>query len=137
MYDTFVIEGMAKRNARPPGFSFQVRPLTTPTHFGLSTAIPCPLPHEISNTCKTVVHPNLLLRLIKLQKTVTLILKSFKSIYHMKRILKNTGADTNKNGIDYLEKFRKTSPSLIKRSSLEDLTRRVEQSRIQKLKKAS
>ena len=55
----------------------------------------------------------------------------------MKRILKNTGADTNKNGIDYLERLRKTSPSLIKRSSLEDLTTRVEQSRIQKLKKAS
>ena len=84
-----------------------------------------------------VAKENLFFRLSKLQKTVNLILKSFKSIYHMKRILKNTGADTNKNGIDYLERFRKTSPSLIKRSSLEDLTTRVEQSRVQKLKKAS
>ncbi len=55
----------------------------------------------------------------------------------MKKILKNTGVRTTKDGIDYLEKFRNAPPSAIKRSSLADLIQRVEQARIQKLKKAS
>ncbi len=56
----------------------------------------------------------------------------------MKKTLKTTGVrTTNKDGVDYLEKFRNAHPSQIKRSSLQDLINRVEQARIEKLKKAS
>jgi hypothetical protein len=54
----------------------------------------------------------------------------------MKKILKNTGVLT-KDGVDYLAKFRNAPDSEIKRSSLADLIRRVEEARIQKMKKAS
>jgi hypothetical protein len=54
----------------------------------------------------------------------------------MKKTLKNTGALT-KDGVDYLAKFRKANESEIKRSSLAELIQKVEESRAQKLKKAS
>ena len=32
----------------PPGYPLQVRPRSSPTRFGLSAPIPCPLPHSIA-----------------------------------------------------------------------------------------
>ena len=55
----------------------------------------------------------------------------------MKKTLKNSGAPATKDGIDHLAKFRETPAHLIKRSSVEDLKKRVLEARSQKLKKAS
>jgi hypothetical protein len=51
--------GMAKRGAMPPGFPFQVRPHTNPSHFALpiaigTTSIPCPLTQRLQN-CRTPI----------------------------------------------------------------------------------
>ena len=55
----------------------------------------------------------------------------------MKKTLKNSGAPTNKNGIDYIKKFREAPPHLIKRITHPDFVKQVEQARAEKLKKAS
>jgi hypothetical protein len=63
--------------------------------------------------------------------------KFFKLIYPMKKTLSKSGAPTNKNGIDYIKKFREAPPHLIKRITHADFVKQVEQARAEKLKKAS
>jgi hypothetical protein len=56
----------------------------------------------------------------------------------MKKTSKDPGVHTtNKNKINYIDRWRKASDSEIKRSSLAELIQKVEEARIEKLKKAS
>jgi hypothetical protein len=55
----------------------------------------------------------------------------------MKKTLNTSGVTTNKDGIDYIKKFRETPKDLIKKYSQADLIKKVEEVRKEKLKKAS
>jgi hypothetical protein len=56
----------------------------------------------------------------------------------MKKISKDPGVClTSKDGINYIDRWRKAPLSEIKFSTLQDLIERVEQARKEKLKKAS
>jgi hypothetical protein len=56
----------------------------------------------------------------------------------VKNTSKNFGTrSTNKDGISYIDRWRKAPDSEIKRSSLAELVQKVEEARAQKLKKAS
>src|SRR5882672_2586164 len=60
---------MAKRNARPPGFPFQVRPRTIPSHFGLPLQSLARLrKHKpyLAKLSHTLIHPKPLFAIILL-----------------------------------------------------------------------